>query len=254
MLCSRFVYSCPKQEQMPKDYPYSEYCCKKYSSIVQDELLDLQGKIVKWEKYEQKCQKHGIYEHYLAMMYVSHDNDKGISILTKSLLKTNFNIIENASSLGFIMYYKGYYKQLNRIANILINRYPEYCQGYYLLGIYYMTTGEWDLARANLEKAYKLKLPDSEVLIKAYLSTVYYEFGMYEDVIKLYCEAYRKQPKGTILQRRPTLTMIASLIHLGKLDDAQKLMSEWEKADNTLKNSEDYHKIKTLLEDALKQK
>jgi transcription initiation factor TFIIIB Brf1 subunit/transcription initiation factor TFIIB len=246
--------SCPAQNSIPTDYPYSEYCCRKCSSIVQNKSFDnISKQLFEWSRYKKRCQKSGIYEKYVAAIYLGfQDFNNAIETLECSIGSQDFNIIENATLLGFLYYARGDVEKLSNIAKLLVRKYPQHAGGYGILGIDQMVKGNWNLARKNLEKAYSLMLPHEEAFVKSYLSTVYYEFGMDEEVVNLYYEAYKQKPNEVIIERRPTLTMIASLINLDRLEEAKKLMSEWEKADNTLKDSQDYHNLKKVLEEALK--
>ncbi len=237
--------------KIPEDYPYSEECSQEYSKIQQDCLLNtVEKKLEAWSKYKTKCSKNGIYEGHKAMFYIlAGDGNKAIGILQESLKNPDYNIIENASLLASIFYEAGYFLETKKWAEILIGKYPDYCNGYALLGQYYIAYRNWEYAKHYLEKANRLN--DEVSAVQAYLAVVYYQYARNEEVVNLYYKAYNTEPCKIIFLRRPTVSMIAALIHLGRLEEAQKFLNEQLEKDPAAKDDYGHKVVKQELEKAL---
>ncbi len=245
------TYSCiVTQKTILKADPYFDDCFQQYSKIQQDcSLNTVEKKLEAWSKFKKKCSKDGTYEGNKAMLYfMAGDSNRAIEILQKALKEAHYNTVENNYLLAGILYSKGELEATKTLAEKLVKEYPQYFNGYALLGAYYITYRNWELAKYYLEKAYTLN--DRVWSVQAYLSTVYYQYNRYDDTVKLYYEAYNDEPYATILERLSTVTVIDALIHLNRLKEAQQLLNEQLLKDSEVKDYKSYKIVKGRLKKA----
>ena len=253
-LIPKNVFCWGDYKNLPKDYPYSRECFLIFKEIQEDCLLKTPDeKLIAWSKFKKKCSKDGVYDKYKALIYSSYGNvNKAIDIMQTSLKNANYNIIENASFLAKLLYDQGNLEASKELAEMLIEKYPNYFNGYAHLGEYYMYYHEWELAKKYFEKAYELnsKVP----ALMSNLAAIYYRYGRNKDTIEFYNKAYTSSPCYTIQQRIPTAAMIAALIHLDRLSEAKKLLKEQLENDPEAKDNYGHKAVKLELEKTLAAK
>ena len=206
-------------------------CQANFNLLWQDKTLKTwEQKIESFYKLRSKCSIEGIFEINLAELYLMYNiAHVGIArdILITAINNKKYSDVRYLEAvLASLEYKTGNLKELYKTASKLIEKYPNWWQGYYYLGLYYFDQDDFQQAEKLFFKSIEMT---KNVLAYMGLAVVFYEYEDYKKVIEFHRKGFIINAYKALCATRAAAAVIIAFIKENDLRPAKAIIDLEEK-------------------------